>query len=188
MSILDGLPTDEQELREALAVATAILEGTLRRRKPTPRQRQTLDLIDKGLSLSDIYGITQAETDAVMAVGCRQMQVGDHAAAMDTFTGLVRLDPTNASAVYALAASCQAQGVYDVAGKIYIQFLALDATNPQGYLRLGECFLANREHEAARSCFEAAKMLTARGKPDPAVVAHADAMIATLGTGRADAA
>ena len=89
---------------------------------------------------------------------------------------------------HALAATFQAQDAWPTAGKLYVHFLALDATNPDGYLRLGECFLAAREIEEARTCFENARRLAADGHGRPGVLAHAICMLDAARSQGAEAA
>ena len=181
MAILDGLPRDGAEMRQALGMADALVRRLVQQKRLTPGQKRLMDLLNEGVSMAAIAGITRAELDGLLAAGGRQLQAGDHEAAQGTLSGLLSLDPTNEKAAYLLGVSCQAQGAYELAGQFYIQFLAFDATNPQGYLRLGECFAANGEPEGARGCFEAAKLMGADdGKADPAVKAHADAMLFRL--------
>ena len=72
------------------------------------------------------------------------------------------------------------QGDYSVAAKMFVQFLALDATNPEGFLRLGECFYAAKELKDAKGCFEIALGECERGKGTPATLAHAKKMLAMV--------
>lgn len=180
MAILDGLPKTKAETERTLAIATKVFESGLAKAKLTSGQRRVLDLMKKGLSMADIAGISKEERDACLALGCRQLQVGDLVNAEATLLGLVQIEPSDERAIYALAATYQAQRKYEVAGRLYLQFLALDATNPQGYLRLGECFMGAREPEGARGCFEAAKVLNNKGRKDPSVAVLADQMLALL--------
>lgn len=188
MSILDGFPKNEQEFNEVLRLASKIVEPAFATAKLNARDSSIFDLLKEGLSFADICQITKEERDALLARGCQQLQVGDVQAAQDTLTMLIQLEPSDERVIYALAATFQAQANYPTAGKLYVQFLSLDATNPDGYLRLGECFLANREQDGARACFETAKILLGRGKGRPDRIAYADRMIKVLEAQAADAA
>lgn len=181
MGILDGLPKNAAETREALRWADAVFKRQTARRPFTRAQKRIFDLLNEGLTLATIAGVTRDELDALLAMGGSQLQAGDYEAAQSTLTGLLALDPKEERAHYLLGVCCQAQGAHELAGRCYLKFLAFDATNPQGYLRLGECFIANGEIEGARGCFEQAKLMAARASaPNPAVAAHADAMLARL--------
>lgn len=180
MAILDGLPRDAGEARQTVLLASGLFERELGRRDPSPRLRSVVDLLREGLSFADIYEITAEERDAVLLTACRQLQSGNAEGAKPLLTQLVMLEPTDERAIYALATAHQALGEAVVAGKLYLHAIALDATNPEGYLRLGECFLADREVEGARGCFEAAKVLAAGGPKAAEQTAYADKMLAAL--------
>lgn len=186
-SILDGLPKTDAEMREiTVAAATAFSEFLATNEGVTPKARSIVAALDQGLSLADVLGITKEQREAVLVQGFQQLSHGDHAGAQNTLSMLYHLEPTDERVIYALAATHQAQEDYAVAGKLYLNFLALDATNPQGYLRLAECFMANREIDEARAYFEAAKVQAAGTPAAPDVDAYADRMTAAL-DGRAAA-
>lgn len=180
MSILDGFPTSAKDADHLMQAVGIVTEQLFDVSSASPRAQSILSLLGEGLSLADIFSITQDERDAVLLLACRQMQAGDIASAKPLLTRLVMLEPTDGRALYALAVAHQAGGDPVVAGKLFVYAIALDATNPEGYLRLGECLLANREVEAARGCFEGAKILARSGHGTKAQVDHADRMIATF--------
>lgn len=180
MSILDGFPTSAADARHIAAAAGIVFEEMFDERSASPRAQSVTALLREGLSLADIFSITKDERAAVLLLACRKLQAGDVAGAKPLLTQLVQLEPTDPRALYALALAYQAGGDPVLAGKLYLYAIAFDATNPDGYLRLGECLLANREVEAARGCFEGAKVLASGGHGTPAQAAHADRMIATL--------
>jgi tetratricopeptide (TPR) repeat protein len=180
-SILDGIKT-EAEMKRLHAQASAVLGNYVAAGKLTPRAQSILDAMGEGLSLAEVMGITTQEREALLVHGLRQMQSGDAAGAQETLLTFYHLDPLDPRAAYALAANFQAQEDYLTAGRLYLTFLALDATNPEGYLRLGECFMGNREDDQASAYFEAAKVQAAGTPAQGAVEAHADAMRAILAT------
>lgn len=180
MSILDGFATSAADARYIAAAAGIVFEEMFDVRSASPRAQSVVALLREGLSLADVFSITKEERAAVLLLACRKLQAGDIAGAKPLLTQLVQLEPTDAGAIYALAVAHQASGDPVLAGKLYVHAIAFDATNPDGYLRLGECLLANREIEAARGCFEGAKVLANAGHGTPAQVAHAERMIATL--------
>ena len=180
-SILDGLPKSEAEMKQAHLGSSILLgEYIAGAKELSPKAKSIFEALGEGLSLADIMKISKQEREALLVQGYRQLQHGDHAGAQNTLTTLYHLEPTDERVVYALAAAYQAQEQYATAGKLYLTFLALDATNPQGYLRLAECFMANREFDEARAHFEAAKVQAAGTKAAAAVSAHADAMLAVI--------
>lgn len=177
MSILDGLPTDAAEYRAAMEKVIPRMAQGLEEIGLTKAQRGVLELMSEGLSLADIKGVTKEERDALLAHGLQFLRVGDIAKARDVLIGLYQIEPMDERVIYALGASYQAEGDLARAGKLYVHFLALDATNPEGHLRLGECFLANGEIESAIESFEIARALLAKGKGDPASTGHAEKML-----------
>jgi tetratricopeptide (TPR) repeat protein len=187
MSILDGLPSTEAELKGAMEFAAPIVEKMLGGMDLNPRQRSVLELLKEGLSLADILQISKPERDAMFVKACRQIQAGDIAKARDALMTLYQLEPLDARVLYALAVTYQTDGKYDVAGKLYIQFLALDATNAEGYLRLGECFMAAREYDNARESLEIAKSECERGNGNSTAAELATRMLALLAKQRAAA-
>lgn len=177
MSILDGMPRTEADMKQIVGGSSTIIDEFLSKAELSPRAQSIVDHLKDGLSLADILKISKEERDALLVQGIRQMQSRDVAGAQTTLTMLHRLEPLDERVIYALATTYQAQEDYAVAGKLYVTFLALDATNAEGYLRLGECFLGNRETEQAYACFEVGKGEAASaGRAD--LVAYADRMIA----------
>lgn len=179
-SLFDGLPRTEAEMREVHRASAAMIGAYAASGKLSPKAQSIFDALDEGLSLADVMNITKEERDALLVQGTRLLQVGDLDGAQEMLLMLYRLEPMDERAVYALAATFQAKQEYAYAAKLYLVFLALDATNPQGYLRLGECLMANREFDEAGAYFEAAKTLAAGTRSETAVNAHADAMLGAL--------
>lgn len=157
-----------------------VFEQFFQGRPASPRVESVVKLLNEGLSLADIFSITRQERDAVLLLACRHLQAGDVKSALPLLNQLVQLEPTDRRAIYALGVAYQSTGDAVLAGKLYLHAVALDATDPEGYLRLGECLLANREVEAARGCFEGARVLASSGHGTAAQVEHADRMISTL--------
>ncbi|KQT54066.1 hypothetical protein ASG43_00015 [Aureimonas sp. Leaf454] len=58
------------------------------------------------------------------------------------------------------------------------QHLAQDATNPLGYLRLGECLIAAREYDQAYGALHAARIFAAEGKGQPGTLAEVERLMA----------
>ncbi|MNL48429.1 hypothetical protein D3C87_1712880 [compost metagenome] len=67
------------------------------------------------------------------------------------------------------------------AAYFYLNFLALDATNPEGYLRLGECLMSAGELEEARASIQTALEFAREGKGRPGNAAQAENLLAIMG-------
>ena len=106
------------------------------------------ELIRQGHAPADILGLTKAHRDAIMMLGYRAMQAGN------------------------------VQKARDVAAKLFVQYLALDATCAKGHLRLGECFLTAQELERAASCFRVAEAEAERGNGDDNTRRRAEKLLA----------
>lgn len=177
MSILDGMISSEAELQAATAMAATAMQDFLAKADLSERQRDVLALMQEGLSLADIFDIKKEHRDAMLIQGIRLLQHGEPAKARDLLVGLYEIEPMDERVIYALAATYQVEGDYATAGKLYVQHLALDATNPEGFLRLGECFLANQELDEAVDCFETVRGLVGEGHGTPDHIVHADKML-----------
>lgn len=172
MSILDGMPTTEKELVAGIEFASPILNKAIEDAKFPERVHSVLDLMKEGLSLGDIMGLTKQHRDALLLQGCRYLQLGDLAKGRDILTQLYQIEPMDERTIYALATSYQLEQNFAAAGKLYVLFLALDATNPEGHLRLGECFLGAKEYDNAESSFSIAhNFAKSAGKADCAALA-----------------
>ena len=178
MSILDGLPRSAAEAQKILELTGPMVQRVFNSMDLTPKQRSMLDLLNKGFSLADIYGLTQDERDAMFAKGCQLVQAGDIEKARDWLIFLHQLDPLDARIIYVIAVTYQTQGNFSLAAKLYIFFIARDATNPEGYLRLGECLLSARDYGTAADCFQFARTQCERGKGDAVAAEHATKMLA----------
>jgi len=180
MSVLDSLPCSENQRNEMLKIAAPMVAAFLSNMDLTPHQRSVFDLMAEGLSLADILRISKEHRDALLQAGCRLLRAGELDSARATLTILLQLEPLDSRAIYALAAVMQTQGDYGAAAKLYISFLALDATNPEGYLRLGECLLANNEYGEATESFRIANRLCEGGHGSPACAEQARRMVSFL--------
>jgi uncharacterized protein HemY len=177
MSILDGMPSNEAQLKGAVEFANPIIEQAIAKLNLTERQQSAGELMKEGLSIADIMGISKQHRDAMLVQGIRLLQAGDVGKARDALTTLYQMEPLDERVIYALANTYQVEGDFAAAGKLYVTFLALDATNPEGYLRLGECFLGAKEYGNATDTFEIA-LNTARRQNDEKCAAYADKMLA----------
>lgn len=178
MSILDGIFSDRKTMEGALVVAQKMVADMV----PDLDEdaRRVIELTGDGSTLGDVLGITKEQKGALLDLGCRLLQLGETDKAMDVLLRLSQLDPYEERAYYALGVGAQSQGRLQPAAQMYLQFLALDATNPMGYLRLGECLLSAKEFTEARESFEAAKDLAEKGHGLPEHIGEARRMLELL--------
>ena len=101
---------------------------------------------------------------------------------------LTLLDPLDSRVLYVLGSTYQAENNLPAAARFYLQFLAFDATNADGYLRLGECFLAAKEFEEADQTFKIALSTGTKNGASEKTIAHARHMIEVTKTQRAGTA
>ncbi|WP_378940825.1 hypothetical protein [Mesorhizobium sp. ANAO-SY3R2] len=176
MSILDGVFSNKKAMEDAMSFA----QNMTREAMPhlDAKTRHIIELTSDGSSLGDALGITKDQKAALLDMGCRLLQVGETDKAIDVLMRLNQLDPLEERAYYALGVACQTRGELQKAAHMYLQFLALDATNPAGYLRLGECLMAAREYSDAYVAFEAARNFAQEGAGDPEALQEALAMLA----------
>lgn len=175
MSILEGPFSDRKNMQGAIEFAMRMTQSALPNLDPDTRR--IIELTADGSSLGDALGITKEQKAALLDLGCRLIQVGQLEKAADVLMRLNQLDPLEERAIYALGVVCQTRGELQKAAQMYLQFLALDATNPIGYLRLGECLLAAKEYAEAHAAFATAKDFAASGKGSPSHIAEAQKML-----------
>ena len=178
MSILDGLPRSEAEAKKFVALANATAKRTLDAMSLSAKARGITDLLPKGASPANMCDITSQERDALFAEGCRLVQAGEVDKGRNWLMPVYLLDPLDARVIYVIAVTYQMQGNVGLAAKLYVLFIALNATNPEGHLRLGECLLSAREYDLAVQEFQIASDLCGRGKGDAAMAGHAARMLA----------
>ncbi|SDR15080.1 hypothetical protein [Pseudovibrio sp. Tun.PSC04-5.I4] len=113
-------------------------------------------LMKQGVSISEMLDLSKDELAAVYEMARRNISVGQIEKAKALFIMLVQIAPMEEHFTYGLAMTYQVQGDVRMAVKLYLYFISMDATNPQGYLRLGECLMAAKEYHEAGDAFEAA--------------------------------
>jgi tetratricopeptide (TPR) repeat protein len=185
MSIVDGMPRSLADLQRRLELTAPATQQLFDALDSLPEAKGILEQMGKGLPLADIYGLTQEERDAMFVRGCQLVQAGEIAKGRDWFVFLHQLDPLDARVIYAIAAIHQTQGDFSRAAKLYVHFIALDATNPQGHLRIAECFLSAREYDLAIEHFRIAKVMCDRGHGNAAAAELAARMLAHANERRA---
>lgn len=175
MSILDNPFGDKQTMRAAVERAALIIQETLPHLDEA--ERNLIEATSDGSSLADVLGITKEQRQALLDTGIRLIQLGQLDKASDVLMRLTQIDPLEERAMYALGVVCQMRGELQKAAQMYLHFLALDATNPMGYLRLGECLVAAREYDEAYSALDMARQFAAEGKGEPGTLEEALALL-----------
>jgi len=160
MSILDRIFIEEID---SVELAETVRRSIEELRTIHPEAGELMALISEGLTLGDIAGFGDQHKEALFQLGCRLMLCNEIEQAETIFVMLSLLDPLEARAHYGAGVAMKARGKLPGAAQFFMQFLALDATNPVGYLRLGECLVAAGEIEEARSAFAAAEALASTG-------------------------
>lgn len=133
-----------------------------------------------GNTPAQTLGLTRDELEALYAAGFTAMTTGDLQRAQDLFTHLALLDPLEARHRYCLGVIAQQKGDHAAALDHLTNFLALDATNADGYLRLGETLAALGRRQDAREAFEIALAEAQKGNGDAIAVAEARQKLSLL--------
>ncbi|MGR3483861.1 MAG: hypothetical protein ACU0BF_00810 [Paracoccaceae bacterium] len=141
---------------QMVAVAIQSAVEALDQLDPSGGLRADLDGMLAGETIAQQRGLTQGDLDLLYAEGFKRLMAGDARRARDILGVLATIDPLEARNHYALAVAMQQLGHAAQAEQVLITFLSLDATNPDGYLRLGECLFAQARPAQAREAFELA--------------------------------
>jgi Flp pilus assembly protein TadD len=174
------VPADPAAVIEATA---AMMDAMISDSETPAGTRRILERVKGGETPAQAMGLSRDDLEVLYAVGFQQITRGELDRAQDSFIRLVGIDPLEARHRYCLSLVRQLKGDLKGAAAGYIQFLALDATNPEGYLRLGEVHLAAGEPERAAEFFVIAATEAAR-RPDGAeAAALAQAQLDRLGAG-----
>jgi Flp pilus assembly protein TadD len=134
----------------------------------------------EGLTLAQSMGLTRDDLEVLYAASFRQLTAGNFAGAVDAFGYLVMIDPLHAPNHYCLGVAWQGMGRIAEAEREFVNFLALDATNPDGYLRLGECYLHRGASDLAQEAFELAEAECRNGHGDDITLNEARAKLALV--------
>lgn len=142
-----------------------------------------LKRVQDGMTLGQAMGLTRDDLDVMYAVGFQKLNAQDFRAAQDVFDYLTLIDPLHAPNYYCLGVVRQGQGKWPEAKQAFVAFLALDATNPVGYLRLGECAQALGDVELAAESFRLAVAECRNGHGDAVTLDEARAKLALMNKG-----
>ncbi|WP_163850635.1 hypothetical protein [Pseudooceanicola aestuarii] len=133
-----------------------------------------------GNTAAQTLGLTRQDLEVLYAVGFNLLNSGDLTKAEDAFVHLCLIDPLEAKNHYCLGLSRQMAGKPAQAIDNYLNFLALDATNPDGYLRYGECLLATGDRAEALESFRLAAAEAEKVEGQAAALAEARGRIEML--------
>ena len=126
--------------------------------------------LEDGLTIAQAKGLSREDLEVIYTVGFNMLNSGELDKAEDTFLTLCMIDQLEAKNHYCLGIVRQMKRNWHMAHDDFMRFLALDATNPEGYLRLGECYMALGHHDDAKESFEFALAEAKKGNgPDTAV-------------------
>ena len=178
MGLLDSMPATAEAYKAQFDAATDQMTAYFDRHPGTPAEQAIRAQLQSGLTAGTVLGLTKAHRDVILKQGLTALQVRDVATAREWLMFALTLDPLEERAMYGLGVIAQGEGDLTSAARYFVHFLALDATNPQGFLRLGECFLANDEIEEAQAAFQAAVDLGEAGHGGASALAHARRMLA----------
>ncbi len=136
--------------------------------------------MNAGMTQAQAMGLSREDLDVIYAVAFSKLNAGDAQAAWDGFTYLVMIDPIHAPNYYCLGIACMQLGDWDGAENIMLSFLALDATNPVGYLRLGEIFNKRGDRKRALEAIKLAEAECLAGNGDAVTLAEARSTLALM--------
>jgi type III secretion system low calcium response chaperone LcrH/SycD len=144
-----------------------------------PRLLAVLD----GQTIAQAKGLSRADLEVLYAYGFSFISKGDTRKAEDVFSQLCMIDPLVAKNHYCLGIVRQMTQHWDLAIDDFARFCALDATNPEGYLRIGECLTAKGDRAEARKVFDVALREARKGHGPANAAEQAERALATLGKG-----
>jgi Flp pilus assembly protein TadD len=180
MSILDGMYPGREDPKAFVARTSNMVAEILDGAETDERTSHILDLMGQGLTLRNALGLTTEHMTALLTQASNLLAAGQMQGARDIALQVIQLDPLEARAPYVMGVSYQAEGDMARAAHFYTQFLALDATNPDGYLRLGECCMVAGETQNARDALGAARAFARKGKGRPEAAEQAERLLAVL--------
>lgn len=112
--------------------------------------------LEEGRTLAQIQGLTRDDLEVLYAQGFRLLTQGMRDKAEVVFTRLVMIDPLMSRNHYCLGLCHQLAGDPARALGLFEISVALDATNPEGLIKMGECHLSLNRPEDAAVCFRLA--------------------------------
>lgn len=170
-------PEVAKQLEDGIQIAMqALAEAGL---DQDPSFRAVLD----GQTIAQVKGLSRTDLEVLYAYGFSFLTRGDTKRAEDVFLHLCFIDPLEAKNHYCLGVVRQMKQQWDTAIDDFARFCALDATNPEGYLRIGECLTAKGDRAQARQVFDVALREARKGNGPKNAVEQAERALAGLGKG-----
>ena len=136
-----------------------------------------------GQTIAQAKGLTRADLEVLYAYGFGFITNGDTRRAEEVFVQLCMIDPLVGKNHYCLGIIRQMNQQWDAAIDDFARFCAMDATNPEGYLRIGECLVAKGDHTGAGQAFNVALREARKGRGPKNAVEQAERALANLGKG-----
>jgi type III secretion system low calcium response chaperone LcrH/SycD len=136
-----------------------------------------------GQTIAQVRGLTRDDLEVLYAYGFSFITRGDTPKAEMIFSQLCMIDPLEAKNHYCLGVVRQMKQDWNTAIDDFARFCALDATNPEGYLRIGECLTAKGDRVEARKAFDVALREARKGHGPANAAAQAERALASLGKG-----
>ena len=143
-----------------------------------PAMKARWERLCNGETMAQVLDITKEEMEGLYAYGFSHIQQNAPDKGLEVFRQLIGLDPIEAKYRYCEGICHQMKGDLPEAARAYMEFLGLDATNFDGYMRLAECHLASGEPDLARRYFsiaiaEAEKITDVPGAAEALALARA---------------
>lgn len=145
--------TDPETLRRVEAVAGAWAQF---KAESGLADHPIVQGLEEGRTLAQIQGLSRDDLEVIYTHGFRLLSQGMRDKAEIVFTQLVMIDPLMARNHYCLGLCHQLAGDPGKALGLFEVAVALDATNPEGLIKMGECHLALNRPEDATDCFRIA--------------------------------
>lgn len=180
MGLLDLVQITPDMLKSRTEEMAAFLQSFMADPETAPEFRKAAERLLAGETYGSMHGLERKHRDAVIAQGFKYLQLNRLDEAFDWLSFAVAIDPLEERAFYGLGVIAQMRGQLTTAVRAFMMFQALDATNPEGILRLGECLFANREFDDAANCFRSVLTMVDAGYGEPRHREHAERMIAIV--------
>jgi type III secretion system low calcium response chaperone LcrH/SycD len=139
--------------------------------------------LEEGRTLAQIQGLSRDDLEVIYAHGFRLLSQGMRDKAEIVFTQLVMIDPLMARNHYCLGLCHQLAGDPSKALGLFEMAVALDATNPEGLIKMGECYAALNRPEDAADCFRIALAEARKGNGTEDAAARAAARLDSVSQG-----
>lgn len=137
----------------------------------------------EGQTIAQVKGLSRADLEVLYAYGFGYLTNRTPQKAEEIFSYLCMIDPLEAKNHYCLGVAHQMQQQWQQAIDDFSRFCALDATNPEGYLRIGECLVAMGERNEAREIYDVALKEALKGHGPKNAVEQAELALASLDKG-----